>query len=242
MSLALPFLLVSAGARLLLTDYFLQIAYQRPGFPSDIYGFSLDERLKYGPYAIEYLFNGEPIDFLAAIRLPGDHCWNPAADAADCALFSDRELRHMADVKRMTTALFSLATTIAVVAVLIVFASRYHAPWQVEIRLGIRRGCQLTLFSLLCLAVLSAAAWDRAFDAFHALFFAAGTWRFPFSDSLIRLYPEQLFVDAAFALAAFTALCVTLILLLLSAAERQSQRGKLDSGPALGRPQRKLRL
>ena len=222
-ALALPFLLVSVGARLMLTEYFLQIAYQRPGFPSDIYGFTLDDRLKYGPYAIQYLFNGEPIVYLEAARLPGDKCWNPAADAADCALFSDRELRHMADVKHMTTTLFTLAATILVVGVLIVFASRHNARWQAEIRLGIRRGCQLALLSLLCLGVLSAAAWDRAFDAFHELFFAAGTWRFPFSDSLIRLYPEQLFADASFALAAFTSICAALILLLLSVSERRSQ-------------------
>jgi integral membrane protein (TIGR01906 family) len=222
-TLGLPFLLLSAGARLLLTEHFLQFAYQRPGFPSDMYGFSLDDRLQYGPYAIHYLFNGETIDYLAALRLPGDKCWNPAPGAADCALFGDRELRHMADVKQMTTALFTLAAIILAVGILVMLASRYNARLQAELRLGIRLGCQLALLTLLCLTVLSAAAWDRAFDAFHQLFFAAGTWRFPFSDSLIRLYPEQLFADAAFTLAAFTAFCASLILALLAIRARRSQ-------------------
>ena len=200
-ALALPFLLASLGARLLLSEQFLQLAYQRPGFPSDIYGFTQQDRLQYGPLAIEYLFNSEPIDFLAALRLPAAKCWNADSGASDCALFSERELSHMDDVKQMTTAIFASAAIFLFFSAMIAIASRYNARLQSDIRVGLRRGCLTTMFSLLGLAVLSATSWDRAFDIFHELFFAEGTWRFPFSDSLIRLYPEQLFAEAAFALA-----------------------------------------
>ncbi len=220
-ALAVPFLLASAGARLLLSEQFLQLAYQRPSFPSDIYGFTLEDRLLYGPIAIGYLFDGEPIESLAALRLPGDRCWNIEAGAADCALFSNRELRHMADVKQITKTIFALAAVLLAIGAALVLASRYSACLQSDIRLGVRRGCLLAMFSLLCLAVLSAASWDRAFEIFHELFFAEGTWRFPFSDSLIRLYPEQLFVEAAFALAAFTFVLAGLILMLLAISERR---------------------
>lgn len=221
-ALAVPFLLASAGARLLLSEQFLQLAYQRPGFPDDIYGFTVEDRLQYGPIAIDYLFNGEPIEYLAALRMSGDKCWNIEAGASDCALFSDRELRHMADVKQLTTMLFTLTAVLLAVGGALVLASRYDARLQSDICVGLRRGCLLTLFSLLCLALLSAASWDRAFDIFHELFFAEGTWRFPFSDSLIRLYPEQLFVEAAFALAAFIFVVAGLILVLLAISEKRS--------------------
>lgn len=220
-ALIVPFLLASAGARLLLSEQFLQIVYQRPGFPNDVYGFTLEDRLKYGPIAIDYLFNGEPIVYLAALRLPGDKCWNTDTGAADCALFSDRELRHMADVKQMTTMLFALAAALLAIGAALVLASRCVERLHSDTRVGIRRGCLLTLFSLLCLGVLSAASWDSAFDFFHELFFAEGTWRFPFSDSLIRLYPEQLFAEAAFALAVFTFFFAGLLLLLLAVSERR---------------------
>lgn len=223
-ALAVPVLLASAGARLLLSEQFLQIAYQRPGFPSDFYGFTVEDRLHYGPIAIEYLFNGEAIDYLAALRLPVEKCWNADTGGPDCALFSERELRHMADVKQMMTMLFTLAAVLLTIGAATVLASRYDARLQSDIRGGVRRGCLLTMFSLLCLAVLSAASWDRAFDFFHELFFAEGTWRFPFSDSLIRLYPEQLFAEAAFALAACTFFFAGLILMLLAIFERRSRR------------------
>ena len=66
--------------------------------------------------------------------------------------------------------------------------------------------------------------WDRAFDAFHEVFFAAGTWRFPYSDSLIRLYPEQLFVDAALLIAIFTSLSAVVLLRLLMLRDRRDRR------------------
>ena len=212
------------SARLLLSEQFLQFEYRRPGFPADFYGFSVEDRLEYGPYAVNYLFNGEPIDYLAALRLPRHKCWNPAAGATDCALFSERELRHMADVKRTTAVAFALAAICAVVGVAIAFASRLNEGLRSNILVGIRRGCKLTLLSVAFLTVLSLAAWDRAFDIFHELFFAEGTWRFPFSDSLIRLYPEQLFIDAALLVALFASLCAVSFLCLLSLWDRRANR------------------
>ncbi len=223
-SLAIPFLLGVSGVRLLLSEQFLQFEYRRPGFPADVYGFSVEDRLHYGAHAINYLFNAEPINYLAALRLAGEKCWNPAAGATDCALFSERELRHMADVKRTTAVAFALAAVCAVVGVAITFASRFNEGLRAHIVVAIRRGCNLTLLSVAFLAVLSRAAWDRAFDAFHGLFFAEGSWRFPFSDSLIRLYPEQLFIDAALLLAIYVSLCAVSLLCFLSLWDRRARR------------------
>lgn len=222
--IAVPFLLVAVGARLLLSDTFLQLEYQRPGFPIDSYGFTTADRLRYGPHALRFLFNGEPIEFLAAHRVPGDKCWNPQAGADDCALFSERELRHMADVKQMVTLMFAAALLSAALAGLMAVVSASNRRLRCEIGQGLRRGCQLTLLLVACLAVVSIGAWDRAFDRFHTLFFAAGTWRFPYSDSLIRLYPEQLFFDAALLIAAFASLCAAALLGWMRLWGRRSRR------------------
>jgi integral membrane protein (TIGR01906 family) len=39
-------------------------------------------------------------------------------------------------------------------------------------------------------------AFDWLFTVFHRLFFTGETWIFPSSDTLIRLYPEQFWIDA----------------------------------------------
>ncbi|HRO89588.1 MAG TPA: DUF1461 domain-containing protein, partial [Promineifilum sp.] len=43
------------------------------------------------------------------------------------------------------------------------------------------------------LAIL--VAWPIFFVQFHELLFPPGTWTFAYSDSLIRLFPEQFWFD-----------------------------------------------
>ncbi len=203
--LALPFMLLAGSARLLLSYEFLRFEYQRPGFPSDSYGFTAADRLAYGFYAIDYLFNAAPIDSLANLRLSAAKCWGAVAGAPDCPLFNSRELWHLQDVKDLTTTIFSLALGCAgIMAGAALFSARW-TQYQRDIIVGWRRGSQLMLALLVVGATLVLAGWDLAFDRFHELLFPAGTWRFLFSDSLIRLYPEQLFIDAALLIACFCA-------------------------------------
>jgi uncharacterized membrane protein len=42
------------------------------------------------------------------------------------------------------------------------------------------------------------------FVAFHQVFFAAGTWTFEYSDTLIRLFPNRFWFDAALTIAGLT--------------------------------------
>ena len=222
-TLALPFLLVAAGVRLLLSHEFLRLEYQRPGFPADPYGFSTQDRIEYGVFAINFLFQAGDSTALAAQRIPRQKCWQPANDVADCRLFNSNELRHLEDVKQIVTIIFSLAAICGIVIAAVAIAAPSRLGLQPEVRLGLRAGARVTLAAILALAVVAVAAWDSAFDRFHELFFAAGTWRFPYSDSLIRLYPEQLFVDAAFAIGGLCALGAVVILLLTSRWQRRVQ-------------------
>ena len=223
-ALAFPLWLLLAGVRLLLSEQFLQFEYQRLGFPADTFGFDVEDRIHYGPFAVNFLFNGEAIDYLASLRLPGEKCWIPAPGADDCPLFSEREWRHMADVKHMTSLAFALAVISAVVGACTALASQHKEGLRSDIAIGVQRGCRLALLAIAVLAILSMASWDRAFDAFHEVFFAAGTWRFPFSDSLIRLYPERLFIDAALLIVIFVTLCALTMLRLLTLLDRAVQR------------------
>lgn len=199
-TLAVPIFLALGSSRLLLSHAFLRFEYQRAGFPADPYGFTQADRNAYGMYAIDYIFNGEPIAFLARLRLPREKCF-PPSESGDCALFSQAELSHMRDVKTLIRLAYSAALALALVALAALGLSYRSRATRRAIASGLRRGSRLTLV-LICAGGGSALlSWNRAFDAFHELLFAAGTWRFPYSDSLIRLYPEQIFVDAALGIA-----------------------------------------
>lgn len=221
-SLAVPTVLTMASVRLLLSYEFLRFEYQRPGFPADSYGLTAADRSEYGMFAITYLFDDRPLDFLADIRLPGQKCWNAPVNAGDCPLFNDIELRHLRDVKRLIGPAFALSLLLSTLSGLGLLLSYRNPALRREIATGLSQGSRLTVVTIVLLGVLTLASWNSAFDAFHELFFAPGTWRFPFSDSLIRLYPEQLFVDAAAIVAAVTMLGALVIMLFASLWKRRS--------------------
>jgi integral membrane protein (TIGR01906 family) len=198
--LALPLALVLLNARLLMSRAYLRWEYNRPGFPPDPYGFTTQERLTYAPLALDYLFNDAGIDFLAEQTLPDGS-----------PLYNQRELAHMQDVKAVARQL----TVAGLAALVVVVAGVIGLAWRPEtrpvLRLMLLRGGLLTA-GLVILGVASVAIGFRAFfTQFHALFFEGQTWIFPTSDTLIRLVPEEFWIDA-FALLFGGALIEALIL------------------------------
>jgi integral membrane protein (TIGR01906 family) len=201
LAILVPALLVLSAARLIMTETYLNFEYHRPDFPPDRYGFTLEDRLHYGPYALRYVFNGEGIDYLAQLTLPNG-----------LPLYSSNELSHLADVKNVVRAIFgTLAVLWAVVIMLIVGLWR-RDPGVVWVAL--LSGATLTLLSLGALTFFVLTSWDSFFDQFHELFFPGGNWIFDFSDDLIRLYPVQFWQDSALTLGLLTAIAATLILIL----------------------------
>ncbi|GAB4421377.1 MAG: TIGR01906 family membrane protein [Anaerolineae bacterium] len=184
--LALPPVLVLTSVRLVMTEAFLQVEYHRPGFPDDRFGFTRDDRLHYAPYAVRYLHNDADISYLGQLAFPNGQ-----------PLFTDRELQHMEDVKEVTRAAFRILTALAVVLALSALWLARHPSSRRWLWRALSDGALLTIFLILGLLVLSLAAWQFFFDNFHALFFEGDTWIFSTSDTLIRLFPQQFWFDAA---------------------------------------------
>lgn len=62
LALFLPYIILMAGVRLIMTPAFPAFEYNRANFPLDPYGFSLQERTKWSEYAVSYLTNDKEID------------------------------------------------------------------------------------------------------------------------------------------------------------------------------------
>ncbi len=192
-AVALPALLVLTGVRLVMTETFLRFEYNRPGFPADRYGFTTEDRLEYGPYGVRYLRQNRDISYLANLQIDGE------------PLFREKELRHMEDVQAVTRAAVFVQRVLLVVflAVFLGFGRSPHTA--AAVRQGLVVGGIITLASIATLLILIAASWDLFFDSFHGVFFAGDSWQFRTSDTLIRLYPEQFWFDAALTIGALTA-------------------------------------
>lgn len=199
-TLLVPFALIGLGLRVLLSPLFLQIEYNMPYFPPDEYGFTKEDRLRWAPYALDYLVNDADISYL------GDLTFDDGTP-----LYNERELSHMDDVKRVTQgALKAWYVSLVLLALLGVWA--WFGGWWQDYRLGLMRGGWLMvglavavgLIVVVGIAINPNVFWDF-FAGFHSLFFEGNSWLFLYSDTLIRLFPIRFWQDA-FLLAAIIAL------------------------------------
>lgn len=190
--LCMPPLLVLVSVRLVMSEAFLQLEYNRPGFPEDEFGFSTDDRLKYGPYGVNYLLNDADISYLGDLEIDGQ----PA--------FNSRELKHMEDVKVVTRQAFQLMLVVGSLwvasSILLIRRPLTRPALQTAWRFGGMATLGLIVLGLIAVVV----SWNFFFDTFHELLFADGTWQFYRSDTLIRLYPEQFWFDASVSIGVLT--------------------------------------
>ncbi|MBI5669822.1 MAG: TIGR01906 family membrane protein [Chloroflexi bacterium] len=203
LTLAFPFLLVMACIRLVMTPLFLQLVYNRPGFPDDLYGFTTQDRLTYAPLALEYLLNGADITFLSNLRFPDGK-----------AMYNERELRHMRDVKQVTQLAFGAAVIVGVMALSAALFLATDRRTRRYLRFGVLYGSSLTLALIVAIVIVAVVNWNVFFTGFHQLFFEGGTWRFEYSDTLIRLFPEQFWFEAALTIGGLSVIGAGLTFLL----------------------------
>jgi integral membrane protein (TIGR01906 family) len=193
----LPVVIVLSVVRFVMNPWFLDFEYHTPGFPSDPYGFTLQDRLKYGKLAVEYLNNSAGISFLGDLRFPPGEQAPPATclEMSDCTyLFNARELQHMQDVKKVVIGATHVLEIAAVILVVFLIWA-WRGKWMRDYIKGLQRGGILTLGLLGLIVLLAVAAFNSIFVIFHEIFFKAGTWTFLFSDTLIRLFPERFWQD-----------------------------------------------
>jgi integral membrane protein (TIGR01906 family) len=200
---AMPFCIGLGWLTLLVGPAYPRYAYGRPDFPPDpVYALpdlsaagliplSPAERLELALVAVAFLQSRQApetaVYLLAEQQLP--HTGVP--------LYNERELRHLVDVKRFADRIRWLAwlTAVVVGGGLLWLLKRPQTRLSGYLALG--RGGLLTLLLLSGLAGLIGLGWPFFFYQFHGLFFAAGTWSFAPTDSLMRLYPERFFFEFA---------------------------------------------
>jgi integral membrane protein (TIGR01906 family) len=201
-TLGFPVLLLLLAARLVMTPLFLHLVYTRPGFSEDFYGFTMQDRLDYAPYALNYLLNGEDITYLSRLRFPDN-----------TTMYNARELRHMRDVKIVTQTAFAVAAVGSVVFIAAALTLwRFHRP---ALRAALYSGALLTLLMIAAVILVAILNWDFFFTSFHTLLFESGSWRFAYSDTLIRLFPEQFWFEAALTIGGIAASTAVLTLLVV---------------------------
>lgn len=167
-----------------MNPFFLDYEYRLHYFPPDEFGFSTDDRLKWGKISLDYLFNQEDIDFFAAQKLDNGN-----------VLYNERELSHMLDVKNLVQIClkvwYGIIAFIILAGIIAGVTRNKNEFWK-----GISRGGWLTVAIILFVLAAVMIDFDALFAGFHAIFFTGDSWLFYLDDTLIRLFPEKLWSDA----------------------------------------------
>lgn len=185
--LAMPFFLGLGMIRAVIAwDY---PAFEYPRLAADPFGFTDEERLEFARGTLRYLQQPEPaaevIHLLEELRLPG----------RDEPLYNEREIGHMIDVKNVADGMkrvtyFAGAIVGIGLALLLAPRATRHYGWRTLYYAGLA-----TVIALAAIALAIFIAWPFFFTQFHELLFPPETWTFAYSDSLIRLFPEQFWFD-----------------------------------------------
>ena len=215
--LAMPFFLGMGTIRAIISWDYPSFEYRR--IPPDFFGFTPEQRLDLAHATLDYLQRPEPADevihLLTELRLPG----------SGISLYNEAEIGHMLDVKRLAdgikrVALISGGIVAGGLALLLIPGRTRHFGWRTLMFAGLA-----TVIVLAAIALLILIAWPIFFVQFHELLFPPGTWTFAYSDSLIRLFPEQFWFDIGVLISGATLLAGILIAVIGYVMARRSRPG-----------------
>lgn len=203
-ALIMPYVLLMNAIILIFTPAYLVYEYKRPDFPSDPYGFTLEERIEYGTESVNYIIDSAhkySDDYLAELKMKDG-----------TPLYNEREVAHMYDVRvvfRNARTVMSFMIVFIILTILLV--SRKPDALQGFLK-SLTWGASLTLALIVIVAVGILTGFDAFFETFHHLFFTGDSWLFWETDSLIRLFPEPLWIHGFTTTAVLTAIFAILIL------------------------------
>jgi integral membrane protein (TIGR01906 family) len=124
-------------------------------------------------------------------------------DPGASVVLNDREQSHMRDVRAVFRGFALLA--LASLALLGFAAMRSRGAPVARQRLwrSVRRGAQGLAIGVAIAAGVALVAFDAAFEVFHRLFFAAGSFDFdPATDKLVQLFPDAFWSETTIAVGA----------------------------------------
>lgn len=183
--------IVGGAVQLLATDPYLTFEYSKASFPPDPFGYTQQQRFILASTNIHYMRAHLPSDELSKQFLNGVPVYNP------------REVSHMADVQAVFQSVLRVWQVAFILLILTSFIL-WKKGEREALMSAIQSGGLLTSGIILSIALLAIFGWQFWFETFHLFFFQPGSWLFSNSDTLIRLFPVEFWIDATLTISAFS--------------------------------------
>jgi integral membrane protein (TIGR01906 family) len=196
-AVALPLVLLVGNVQLLMHGRFVRYEYGKASFPADTalpldgYPLSRAERAVLAEAALQSIVGPQGMRALEEARF----------QETGAPAFNAREIRHMRDVRWLflrARALFWVALA-ALIGGAVLLARRggdrraLTRPLLLSVTVTLSLAAAVGLYILL--------SFNSFFTQFHHVFFEGDTWLFRQDDTLIRLFPADLWFDAAIFIA-----------------------------------------
>ena len=121
-------------------------------------------------------------------------------EADGALLLNAREQAHMVDVQRVF-ALFGLLAVVAAVGLVVLHAGARRLGHPERWWSAVGAGARWLIVAIVVGGVVTLVAFDAAFEVFHRLFFAGGSYTFdPRTDRLVQLFPFRFWSETTLAL------------------------------------------
>jgi integral membrane protein (TIGR01906 family) len=112
-------------------------------------------------------------------------------------VLDERERGHMRDVRGVLIG-FGVAALVAAGVLVVARLRSRGAPWFWR---SVAAGAVVLAVGVVVIGAVFAFAFDAAFDVFHRVFFAGGSYSFdPRTERLVQLFPEQFWYETTIAL------------------------------------------
>lgn len=120
-----------------------------------------------------------------------------AQSVSGTAVFNDHERAHLVDVR----AVFMAFGAVAVLGALVLANARLSSHGAAWFRRAVGLGALILAGAVVLGGIVVALAFEQAFEVFHELFFAGGTYSFyPATDRLVQLFPIRFWEETSLAL------------------------------------------
>ncbi len=191
-----PFISLGLSTRLAFNEWFIDFEYSKESFPKDRWGMSDNLRRELAKVGLRAVLSEEGLREFKEVRFPNGR-----------KAFNRKEVKHMEDVNRVLSVVFPMTYMLSFLWVLGFLLVRERA--KVLVMSG---AFSLTL--ILSVSALVVSNYDLAFEVFHNFVFDPTSWRFRYTDTLLRIYPMKFWFDGTLFVI-LTSAIISLIFILL---------------------------
>lgn len=169
----------------------------------------------------------EMMDYLHGKRT--DLIVNTTVAGQEREFFNDREKQHMLDVQNIFLEgikLRNITAIIMIVGIIILICSK--AKWKILLAIWYMRITSIIIIVGIGMGYIFSKHFDKYFVKFHEIFFDNDLWLLdPDTDLMIRMLPEEFFVDFSVRIGIFMMIAVV-VCFIVSFCVYRSQKNKIS--------------